>query len=102
VDLLAKLIQQAGKRIIVMPGGGITERNIGKLRALTNATEMHVSGRGTVESKMVYRNKNVFMGGALRLHCFFFFMFFVFFPLEMHLISMAFSQTTRVLSVDCR
>jgi copper homeostasis protein len=66
VDLIGGLAQQARGRIVVMPGGGITERNIGKIIAATGATEIHASGRATVEGPMIYRHTRAFMGGALR------------------------------------
>jgi len=66
-DLLKELVEKAGSRIIIMPGGGITERNIGKIQGITKAREFHISGRIKVDSKMVYRKNHVFMGGELRL-----------------------------------
>ncbi|MGC8782055.1 MAG: copper homeostasis protein CutC [Anaerolineae bacterium] len=66
LDLLVELAQQARGRIVVMPGGGITERNIGKIAAATGAREIHVSAMTTVEGPMLYRNTRTFMGGALR------------------------------------
>lgn len=66
LEQIAALHEQARGRIAVMPGGGITERNIGKIVAATAVREVHVSGRATVEGPMVYRNARVFMGGALR------------------------------------
>ncbi|MDA0745495.1 MAG: copper homeostasis protein CutC [bacterium] len=66
VDLIAHLVQKAGDRIVVMPGGGIHERNVGKVVRSTGVKEVHVSARGTVESRMEYRNPNAFMGGELR------------------------------------
>ncbi len=66
LDQIAALIAQARGRIIVMPGGGINERNIGRIVAATGATEVHVSGRVTIEGPMLYRNERAFMGGALR------------------------------------
>ncbi|MCX7669734.1 MAG: thiamine phosphate synthase [Anaerolineae bacterium] len=66
LDLLVELTQQAQGRIVVMPGGGITERNIGKIVAVTGAREVHVSAATTMEGPMSYRNTRTFMGGALR------------------------------------
>ncbi|HEY5912646.1 MAG TPA: copper homeostasis protein CutC [Verrucomicrobiae bacterium] len=66
LELLAALNQQAAGRIIVMPGGGLTARNVRKVVAATGATEVHLSARSGVESRMAYRNTRVFMGGALR------------------------------------
>jgi copper homeostasis protein len=63
---LAELVAQAGSRIIVMPGGGISERNAGRIVAGSGARELHISGRRTVESAMRYRKGHIFMGGMLR------------------------------------
>ena len=66
LDLVAELVRRAGDRIVVMPGGGLRERNIAKVVAATGARELHVTGFATVESPMRYRNERVFMGGTLR------------------------------------
>lgn len=66
-ELLGELVKQAGDQIIVMPGGGITEKNIAKIKEITKAKEYHVSGRSRVESKMSFRGNHVYMGGALRM-----------------------------------
>jgi copper homeostasis protein len=65
LDLIVELTRQAQGRIVVMPGGGITERNIGRIAAATGATEIHVSGRKALEGPMAYRNTRAFMGGSL-------------------------------------
>ncbi|MCC6456552.1 MAG: copper homeostasis protein CutC [Caldilineaceae bacterium] len=64
-DTITQLIQQAAGRIIIMPGGGIHERNIAKIIRQTGAKEVHMSGRQAVESKMRYRNHRVSLGGTL-------------------------------------
>jgi copper homeostasis protein len=66
LELLASLHKQAGGRIIVMPGGGITPRNIERIVAGTGVSEVHLSARHTVESRMQHRNSGCFMGGTLR------------------------------------
>ena len=66
VDLIAELVRRAGDRIIVMPGGGLNERNVDKIVAQTGVKEIHVSARSSVDSAMIYRNPRVFMGGELR------------------------------------
>ena len=66
VELIAALVQQAGDRIIVMPGGGVNERNVGKIVAQSGAREVHLSARRPVESRMHHRNARVYMGGTLR------------------------------------
>jgi copper homeostasis protein len=66
LDLLAALHTQAAGRIIVMPGGGVTPRNIKKIVAGTGVGEVHLSARSGVESGMKFRNSRVYMGGTLR------------------------------------
>jgi copper homeostasis protein len=66
LDLIADLVQTAGDRIIVMPGGGITERNVKKIVQESGAKEVHVAAPMSVESRMKYRNTQCFMGGELR------------------------------------
>jgi copper homeostasis protein len=65
-DLIAQLHNQAAGRIIIMPGGGITPRNIRRIVTATGVSEVHLSARATVESRMRHRNPHVYMGGTLR------------------------------------
>lgn len=66
LELIARLVERAGGRIIVMPGGGITDRNVGRIRAALPVSEMHFAGGEPVEGRMRFRNPRVFMGGTLR------------------------------------
>ncbi len=66
VGLIAELVRRAAGRIIVMPGGGITERNVAKVVSETGVSEVHFGGGEAVESPMRFRNPRVFMGGTLR------------------------------------
>ena len=66
MELIAALERQAGGRIIVMPGGGITPRNVSRIVAGTGVKEVHLSARVSVESRMTHRNSHCFMGGTLR------------------------------------
>lgn len=50
--VLARLIAQAGERIIVMPGAGITPGNIAALREATGAREFHASAKRRLASGM--------------------------------------------------
>src|SRR5438270_7198078 len=61
-ELIAKLVQQAGKRIIVMPGVAIRDHNIAELMRATGAKEFHTAASKTLESGMTYRNPNLSMG----------------------------------------
>jgi copper homeostasis protein len=65
LDLIAELVQIAGERVIIMPGGG-TERNIKKVVQRSGVREVHVTGTTSVESPMRFRNQRIFMGGELR------------------------------------
>ncbi|MES2274695.1 MAG: copper homeostasis protein CutC [Bacteroidota bacterium] len=56
------LIDKAANRIMIMPGGGINESNLGNLVRFTGVTEFHSSARSVVHSNMVYRNENIMMG----------------------------------------
>ena len=67
VPLIAQLVEKAGDRIIILPGGGIDEFNIGKIVEATGVKECHISGRKKVASNMQFINRRVFMGGELRL-----------------------------------
>lgn len=66
LELLTALQQQAAGRIVVMPGGGITPRNAGRIVSATGVNEIHLSARHSVSSGMTYRNDRCFMGGTLR------------------------------------
>jgi copper homeostasis protein len=42
-DILAKLVEKANSRIVIMPGGGVRAANIGLLKGKTNAVYYHSS-----------------------------------------------------------
>lgn len=65
VEVLAKLVKQAGDRIIIMPGSGVNAGNIKTLLEITGAKEYHLSGSTVYDSGMVYRNPKVNMGGTV-------------------------------------
>jgi len=62
LDLIAELVRLAGDRIVVMPGGGLSERNLPKILRQSGAREFHVSASGARESPMTFRNTRVAMG----------------------------------------
>ena len=66
-ELIYQLVQKARERIIIMPGGGITDRNIARLRRETTAKEFHLTARKKITGQMNYQNDRVNMGGELRL-----------------------------------
>jgi copper homeostasis protein len=66
LDLIVALVKRAAGRIIVMPGGGITERTVGRIAPVCGANEFHFASLEPREGRMAYRNPRVFMGGTLR------------------------------------
>jgi copper homeostasis protein len=59
--LLAKLIEKAKDKIIIMPGGGVREDNVVELLKSTGAKEIHTSAKTIIKSKMEYRNHKITM-----------------------------------------
>jgi copper homeostasis protein len=66
LELIAELIRRAGDRIIIMPGGGIDERNLARIVRAVHPKEIHLTAFAPVGSPMQYRNPRTFMGGELR------------------------------------
>ncbi|RAY12618.1 copper homeostasis protein CutC [Actinomadura craniellae] len=64
--LIARLVEQAGDRIAVMPGGGLNARNAARVVAATGAREFHFAALSEEASPAVFRNPYPFMGGELR------------------------------------
>ena len=62
IPMIARLVDRAAGRIIIMPGSGVRETNIAQIEAETGATEFHTSARGVIQSEMQYRNEHVPMG----------------------------------------
>ncbi|MEZ4617802.1 MAG: copper homeostasis protein CutC [Caldilineaceae bacterium] len=60
--LIRQLAEQAGDRIVVMPGGGINEENVATVVQRSGVREVHLSARKLVESAMTFRNGRVYMG----------------------------------------
>ncbi len=66
IDHIAALVERAAGRIIVMPGGGITERTAPKIVRALKVSEMHFAALEPENGRMQYRNPRVYMGGTLR------------------------------------
>jgi copper homeostasis protein len=66
LSLITELGRRAGGRIIVMPGGGITARNVARVVNEAGVNEIHFASLEPREGRMEYRNPRVFMGGTLR------------------------------------
>ncbi|XP_028630571.1 copper homeostasis protein cutC homolog isoform X3 [Arvicanthis niloticus] len=65
LPLIKQLIDQAKGRIVVMPGGGITDKNLQRILEGSGATEFHCSARSSRDSGMKFRNSSVAMGASL-------------------------------------
>lgn len=66
LEQIAALQQQAAGRIIILPGGGITPRNLRRIVEGTGVSEVHLAARTSIQSQMQFRNPRCFMGGTLR------------------------------------
>jgi len=65
--LIRELIRHAEGRIIIMPGGDITARNVARIVAETGASEIHLAAMEPLRpGPMRHRNPSIFVGGALR------------------------------------
>ncbi len=59
---IARLVKQAGGRIVVLAGSGIEVGNVAQLIAKTGLTEVHATAFGRSPSPMIYQNERVYMG----------------------------------------
>ena len=66
LPLIVELMKRAGDRIVIMPGGGITARNVERIVAAAQPPEIHFAALEPVHSAMRFRRLHVFMGGELR------------------------------------
>lgn len=64
LDLISKLVEISGERIIIMPGSGLNESNIRPIAERSKATEFHLTGRKIIDSGMIFRREDVFLGGS--------------------------------------
>lgn len=57
--ILQQMVQQAGDRIIIMPGAGVKSSNIAALKKATGANEFHSSARKIAPNPVTYINEAV-------------------------------------------
>jgi copper homeostasis protein len=60
--VIAELVRQAGDRLSIMPGGGVTHENLAGIVGSTGVREIHLSARHAVRSVMLHRNEHCGMG----------------------------------------
>ena len=63
---ITRLVQQAGDRLSIMPGGGVTPANLGDIVRATGVRDIHLSARSARPSPMRHRNETCFMGDYTR------------------------------------
>ena len=66
LPLIVELMKRAGDRIVIMPGGGITARNVERIVAAARPREIHFAALEPAASAMRFRRAHVYMGGELR------------------------------------
>lgn len=64
IPTLKKLVELAGDKIIIMPGGGVDEINIKEVVEKTGVKEIHASAREKARSKMNYINPRTSMSDS--------------------------------------
>ncbi|RPD42700.1 copper homeostasis protein CutC [Chitinophaga barathri] len=62
-ELIATLAGKAAGRIRIMAGSGLRDHNAAALASATQAREFHTTAKEYEDSRMIYRNPNVSMGG---------------------------------------
>lgn len=67
IPFLKELYEQAAKRIVLLAGCGVNEKNIAHIASETGIEEFHFSARESVSSDMQYRNPFVSMGGTVQI-----------------------------------
>ena len=67
IDTLKDLVEQAGEKISIMPGGNVTPRNIKKIIEAIGVSECHLSARKTIPSGMEFRKYGISMSRQIGL-----------------------------------
>lgn len=62
--VIKRLVELSKERIVIMAGGGITERNLERIIMGTGVQEFHCSARVSVESSMRFHNSRIGMGAS--------------------------------------
>ena len=66
VELIAKLVQRAGKRIEILPGGGIRPFNMSEIVRRTRCRQVHMTAWSKVQDRSTHAHRDVTFGGALQ------------------------------------
>ncbi|OWF43185.1 copper homeostasis protein cutC homolog [Mizuhopecten yessoensis] len=65
LPVLSDLVIQAKGRVVIMPGGGITDHNVARIVQGCGCTEFHCSARSSRSSLMTYQKQGVAIGASL-------------------------------------
>lgn len=65
LDTIAEMIRYAGSNIEILPGAGITLRNVDKVVAATGCTQVHLARHIARRDTSVQHNHDIYFGGAL-------------------------------------
>ncbi|WP_433175896.1 copper homeostasis protein CutC [Actinoallomurus sp. CA-150999] len=64
-DMLARLVEKADGRIVILAAGGINERTAARVAEQTGTEEMHFTASEALPSPSRHTRPDIFMGGAL-------------------------------------
>ncbi len=65
LDTIAEMIRFAGNAIEILPGAGITLRNVERVVAETGCTQIHLARHRAYPETSVANNRSIYYGGAL-------------------------------------
>ena len=65
IELITKLVERAGDRIEILPGGGIQVWNVNEIVARTRCRQVHLTAWGTVVDTSTRSRPAITFGGAL-------------------------------------
>jgi copper homeostasis protein len=65
-ELISKLVARAGKRIEILPGGGIRPYNMNDVVRSTRCHQIHMTAWGKVQDRSTHSHRDVTFGGALQ------------------------------------
>ncbi len=64
-ETVKEMIRYADGRIQILPGAGITSRNVHRIIQETGTSQIHVAAHRTMEDPSVHNNRAIFYGGCL-------------------------------------
>ena len=65
LDTIREMIEYVNGAIEILPGAGITLRNVERVKAATGCTQVHLARHKTLPDRSVSNNRSIYYGGAL-------------------------------------